>query len=560
MIRRFIIYLVLIFFLIGIPLSVLLVKGYSHVAFPVPVFEPAPLGVILVIPLDSRPPCTDYITSLARMAGFKVILPPTELMDDYQQPANAAGMREWLQQNAGSANSAIISVDMLIHGGLLASRKGMGSEETADAVLSQLSAIHQSYPQIKLFAFNIIPRLLISEDTQTEKYKQLMAQWSILQETTALFENPQDFRRLQLLEAKIPTEIITSYRKLYAANQRLNRRLIELTQNGILSGLVLGQDDSAPFGLGNMERQRLENFIGNLPELRQRIFLTRGTDEVALTLLGPATIGTEGIKHKVYVHYTEPHTATAILPYMPRPLMQTVAEKLAIAAADPTENISEADFILVVHAGNSQSRELQLKDSANLISAWIRAGRNVAVVDLATDWVENQTLLPHLKRNGTLHQLIAYAGWNTASNSIGTAITQSIMSLRGRDTNEPAIALYRDLARVEFLSERILDDWYYQKIYRHQLNEELEKQKVDPYNLKEARVRVTDRINHKLYNAWLQYIHREWRDAVFPLTPPSSGSYAVYDWNLHSSLPWDRTFEISVKAKPSPAQIIEWKH
>ena len=290
-------------------------------------------------------------------------------MDDYQQPANVAGMREWLQQNAGSANSAIISVDMLVHGGLLASRKGMGSEETADAVLSQLSTIHQSYPQIKLFAFNIIPRLLISEDTQTEKYKQLMAEWSILQETTALFENPQDFRQLQILEAKIPTEIITSYRKLYAANQRLNRRLIELTQNGILSGLVLGQDDSAPFGLGNMERQRLENFIGNLPELQQRIFLTRGTDEVALTLLGPATIRTEGTKHRVYVHYTEPHTATSILPYMPRPLMQTVAEKLAIAAADPTEHISEADFILVVHAGNSQSRERQFKDNANLISA-----------------------------------------------------------------------------------------------------------------------------------------------------------------------------------------------
>ena len=76
MIRRFIIYLVLIFFLIGIPLSVLFVRGYSHIAFPVPVFEPAPLGVILVIPLDSRPPCTDYITSLARMAGFKVILRP----------------------------------------------------------------------------------------------------------------------------------------------------------------------------------------------------------------------------------------------------------------------------------------------------------------------------------------------------------------------------------------------------------------------------------------------------------------------------------------------------
>ena len=557
MFQRFIIYLALIFILTGIALSVSFIRGYSFAAVPVQIMEVAPRGVILVVPLDSRPPCTDYLVSLARMAGYQIILPPRELMDSYQKPANVVHMRKWLRQNVAMADAAIISVDMLIHGGLLASRKGTGSNGAASEVLNLLDTVHKNHPQVRLFAFSIIPRLLIPENPHTEKFRQPMIEWSMLQETTTLFDNPRDFEKLQRLEAEVPFEIINRYRALYAANHQLNRNLVKLAQNGVLSGLVLGQDDSAIFGLGNLERQRLENEISRLPQMRKKIFVTRGTDEVALTLLGPATDMANETKYKVFVHYTETHTATAILPYMPRPLMQTVAEKLAISGAEPTSSIFEADFILVVHAGNSQSREAQLKTNADQIKSWMEQGRNVAVVDLATDWIEKQTLLPYLQRNETpLYQLLAYAGWNTASNSIGTVITQSIMSLSGRNTSEASVALSRDLARVEFISDRILDDWYYQKIFRHQLNESLEKQKIDPYNLKDAQKNVAKQINHHLFNAHLQYIRRSWQKAVIPLYAPGHGSYALYNGTLKTGLPWDRTFEIYVDSKIYPAKIL----
>ena len=557
MFQRFIIYLALIFILTGIALSVSFIRGYSFAAVPVQIMEAAPRGVILVVPLDSRPPCTDYLVSLARMAGYQIILPPRELMDSYQKPANVVHMRKWLQQNVALADAAIISVDMLIHGGLLASRKGMASYDAASEVLKLLDTVHKSHPQVRLFAFSIIPRLLIPENPHTEKFRQPMIEWSMLQETITLFDNPRDFEKLQRLEAEVPFEIINRYRALYAANHQLNRNLVKHAQNGVLSGLVLGQDDSAIFGLANLERQRLENEISRLPEMRKKIFVTRGTDEVALTLLVPATDMANKTKYKVFVHYTETHTATAILPYMPRPLMQTVAEKLAISGAEPTSSIFEADFILVVHAGNSQSREAQLKTNADQIKSWMEQGRNVAVVDLATDWIEKQTLLPYLQRNETpLYQLLAYAGWNTASNSIGTVITQSIMSLSGRNTSEASVALSRDLARVEFISDRILDDWYYQKIFRHQLNESLEKQKIDPYNLKDAQKNVAKQINHHLFNAHLQYIRRSWQKAVIPLYAPGHGSYALYNGTLKTGLPWDRTFEIYVDSKIYPAKIL----
>lgn len=558
MFQRFIIYLALISILSGSALSVLFIRGYSFAAVPVLIMESAPRGVILVVPLDSRPPCTDYLVSLARMAGYQIILPPPELMDEYHKPADVTLMREWLQQKIINADAAIISVDMLVHGGLLASRKGTGSNGDAIEVLALLDTLHKKHPQVRLFAFSIIPRLLIPENPHTEKYRRPMVEWSMLQETTTLFENPNDFAKLQRLEAEIPLEIINRYRTLYAANQQLNRRLVTLAQKGVLAGLVLGQDDSAIFGLGNLERHRLESEIDRLPEMREKIFVTRGTDEVALTLLGPVTHSANEAKYKVFIHYTEALTANAILPYMPRPLMQTVAEKLAISGAEPTLSIGEADFILVIHAGTSQNLEARLKTNADQIKSWMEQGRKVAVVDLATDWVQKQTLLPYLQRNETpLYRLLAYAGWNTASNSIGTAITQSIMSLRGHDGMEEAhIAIYRDLARLEFLSDRILDDWYYQKILRHQLNEKLEKQKIDPYNLKDARKQIANQIHHQLFNAHLQYIRRSWHNAVIPLHSPGYGSYALYNGHLQAGLPWERTFEIIVDSKFYPAKLL----
>ena len=195
---------------------------------------------------------------------------------------------------------------------------------------------------------------------------------------------------------------------------------------------MLGQDDSAPFGLGNLERQWLDAVISRSPVLQNKVFVTRGTDEVALSLLGQVIAGTASYRNKVYVHYTEATTADLILPYMPGPLSRTVAEKLALGNAEQSRDFPSADYILVIHAGSARSRSADMAKSAALIKDWLSSGKQVALVDLAADWRTDQALLPFLQQNGApLNGLLAYAGWNTASNSIGTAVTQAAMVLSG---------------------------------------------------------------------------------------------------------------------------------
>lgn len=558
MIRRFFLLFGLIFFIFAGSWLTLHQLNLAKLATPLPLAEPPARGVILLVPLDSRPPCTEYVVKLARMAGFQILMPPVETLDDYHRPANKAAIVSWMLQHVSQADAAIISVDMLLHGGLLASRQGAVSAADTEKMFALLNEVHRQHPQLKLYAFNILPRLLIADDPNTQKYKQLMAEWSSLQETATTFENPKDIQRLATLESLIPSEMIARYRKLYVDNRRVNQQLIFLTQSGVLTGLLLGQDDSAPFGLGNMERQRLENLLAGNPALRNKIFITRGTDEAALTLLSQAIQSSSVAPNKAFIYFTEPHAAATIMPYMPRPLAQTVEEKLWIAAAETTTDLSAADYILVIHAGNRQSKAQHLAAEANNIRSWMEAGRQVAIVDLATDWTAEQTLLPHLRRAGVpIYQLLAYAGWNTASNSVGTAVTQATMTLCGRAASDLPTLLFRDTARVEFLAERLLDDWYYQKTYRHQLNDTLVRKRIDPYNLSQSRKQVENLINQQLYGAHFRYIHSDWRNAEISLRPRYAASYATGAWQIRSGLPWARTFEIYVDLQMSPARILQ---
>lgn len=72
-------------------------------------------------------------------------------------------------------------------------------------------------------------------------------------------------------------------------------------------------------------------------------------------------------------------------------------------------------------------------------------------------------LLRLAAQQGLLLRLAAYAGWNTASNSLGTILGQL---LAGSSSGAG-----RRLDR--FTKERLLDDWIYQAIVRPQWNQEL---------------------------------------------------------------------------------------
>lgn len=543
--KRFFLCLLLILANFTVAAAGLFSAGVIRLARPVAVPAAAPSGPrVVLLPLDSRPPCTQFVEQLAGLADIRLTLPPPALLDNYRTPADRAGLRAWLREAVRGADAAIVSTDMLVHGGLLASRLNTGTAADADEVLALLADLKAENPRLKLYVFSIIPRLLIADGSADYRYQKAMLQYSFLKDQVLTFENPLDNARLGQLAAQIPPEVISRYVALYEANTRFNFRLLKMAESGLLAGLVIGQDDGWPFGLPNMVKTRLSHYLGQRPGLAGRVFITRGTDEVALTLLGKLVSDASGFRPRIFVRYSQAEAPTIVMPFMPHSVAQTVKEKIELAGGRQVATPEDADFVLYVHVGTARTGPVTLTTAARAVRDMVAAGRQVAVVDLTEDFLAKETLFPYLLSEGAdLTKLAAYAGWNTTSNSIGTAVTQAAL-FTGALRRKPAdpLPLYR--RQLEFLTARWLDDWYYQKEVQPYVNAHLRGRGIDAYNLGDD-LPAVNRWVRKLMAGRAETLYRRVL-ADRPLAAGNGQVYFVTGLTVDSRLPWQRTFEVKV--------------
>ena len=107
---------------------------------------------VVLVPLDSRPPCRQHVVDLGRIAGLDVVTPPAECMDYYSQPGDTKAMQDWLITAVQPGDAVIVSMDQLLYGGLLAAREKQTPEAQQDARLSYLRAFRTAHPGIPIYA------------------------------------------------------------------------------------------------------------------------------------------------------------------------------------------------------------------------------------------------------------------------------------------------------------------------------------------------------------------------------------------------------------------------
>lgn len=549
--KRVSIFIVLVIFIMPLIPTIHNINGTERVTLSWQYSEKPAAKKILLIPLDNRPPCMQFVIDLAKIKNYSIITPPADLLGNYKTPADSTALRVWLSNNIKNADAAIISTDMLIHGGLWASRLAHGNENDINTVLALLEKLHNTYPNVPLYVFNIIPRLIIGDNEENTKYQKSMVEYSVLKDKVNLFENPRDFEKLMSLTAKLPFSIIEKYNQLYQINNRLNQALIDMTANGIISNLVIGQDDSKPFGIPNNNKILAERYLAAKPDLENRVHITRGTDEVALTLLGTYTShDIETAPIKTYVAFSD-GIKDLIMPYMPHSVQKTAAEKLAITNTVQTNQLDNADYILYIFVRTKEMNSAYSHKAANEVINLLNSGHKVALVDLSYDFKYNQTLLPFLlSSNANLSNLIAYAGWNTTSNSIGTAVTQAQIYLTSGKNTQTA------LANLKFTLERMVDDLFYQKKIQPFINSYLASNSIDPYNLGIHQEKTAMLAKRRLEFEMKYFIHSPFIKSPFTIsTPEGTNTYKITDLKLSCYYPWSRTFEIAVDVHPEIVRI-----
>lgn len=490
---------------------------------------------IVLIPLDSRPPCRDFPGQLAQIANINVIIPPPGYLDYYRHPSDSQSLAHWLTVVGPSADAVIVSVDQLVHGGLLASRLPAGNRSNAKKTLQLLKDFHAQNPAIPIYTFNIIPRLLLADTAENKPYKEDMATYSILIDKLSLAANAEERMQLEQLESIIPLEIRQRYQDMYATNLWIGQQLMSLAAQGIIRHVVLGQDDAHPYGMANMTKQALQLSLRNEYANNGNVTITRGTDEIAATLVARLIAEHRQVTPHIFVRYSWSGAARTIMPYMPNTVEQTVEEKIAIVKGVQVHTPEEADFILYVHIGTPHTPPAVMQHAAKEIKQYMKSGHLVSLVDLSKDYNKYKNLFPYLeKAKIELSNLVSYSGWNTTSNSVGTAVAHAVIYHYARQND-----ILLEQNHHAYLFQRFWDDWYYQKRVQPELNWLLTKKGVLPVDLGEYYETANDIARKKTaYYAGNLY-SRYFKNKI-------CGNGILGNIQYQIQLPWPRTFEIQL--------------
>lgn len=502
---------------------------------------------LILIPLDTRPPCQKMVIDAGKMAGVQIITPPSEMMDYYTRQGDTKEIQRWLMDNIDKSDGVIVSIDQLLHGGLLASRESGTKQDESQTLLKFMRDLKIKAKDKPIYAFNVLPRITPPPTLESDSKK--MIKISRLIDEISIFANEDDVKLLADLKEDIKQEDLDIYLDLFRRNTALNKELINLAKEGIITKLVIGQDDGEDFGIPNMEKKSLVNYVHSLGISDEVVMITKGADEVALSLLANFVQTKTNYQPKVYVEYNDDKAMRTVMPFMAGSVGSTVEEKLVMANAKKVNSPQEAGLILYVFIGDDENISTQ-RQSALKIKKYLEQGKKVALVDLSKHFSASEVLFPMLlKENVPINELTSYAGWNTASNSIGTALANAVIYKAIRPTfNTTNDMLAVEYNRLNINYERFMEDYYYLKEVIDVINITLRNhgyENVNDLDMEHNYIWMNDLLQLDMQRRANQLNYSKAFKMPFKVQTPE-GIYDLTIRNLQVDVfyPWPRTFEV----------------
>ena len=467
-----------------------------------------PPARVLLIPPDTRPQTLDQPMQLAAMTGAVMRVPPAGALPEFHTPGNTELLRDWLLSQTGQADLLIVCLETLCLGGMIPARRVSDPLETALERLAVLAEIKRREPDLQIYAFGVIVR--VAHDNDPHEEKPYYGQWGReLRAYSAAFDRhvrhgDTEAGALDAARAALPPEILADWLGTRERNHALHLAALELLAAGVLTHLCLTLDDTTPYGLAAHDRRMLEaraDDLGVWPQLD----LYPGADEVPCTLLARALAPQQAC---VWVRYSGLGGAGAELIYEDRPAGELVRAHLRAAGCVLADSPAGADFVLAVNTPGTRQANRQpdfatvdtphrhLPAFVDALHADLEAGRTVSLADIAyPNGAERRlwTLLQGLP----LARLAGFSAWNTAGNTLGSAIAFGKLA--------PLVG--NRAAHAEALFARMVDDVLYQTYVRGQVRERLVN--PSPYDLGDQRAaaeaHLRELITPRIHALWQRH-------------------------------------------------------
>ena len=462
---------------------------------------------VLLVPPDVRAHTLDLPLQLGRIAGLEVRTPPPPCLPRLNEPGDVDALGEWLLDHAHDAEAAIVSLDTLTLGGLIPARRVTTPTEEAVRRLRVLEALRAH--GVLIYAHGTILRVATGDDPFEEKpyYARFGPMLRTYGEWADRAERgePEALSHLERVRRKISQAVLTDYLATRARSRAIHLAALDLLDREVLHRLHLTVDDTSPYGLAVVDRRRIEARIASLG-LTGRAFVYLGADEVPCTLLARFLLERAARHVRVAVDWSVAGAERALLRYEDEPLGALVRSHLQAIGLEIARQ--EPDLWVAVNAPNRTQQEavcqlepeqVEIPDPTAFVGRIherVRRAEKCAVVDVAYANGADDRFVRLLLREDP-SRLMAYAGWNTAGNTVGSGLGLAVATLFERDLN----------ARLEALCVRLADDWLYQVHVRQQVQRTLGD--PDPFDLGplwgRAEEEVASRLAPQIQSLWREH-------------------------------------------------------
>lgn len=419
---------------------------------------------ILLVPLDSRPASGQFAQMIAGQADAQVKQPPYEFLGRFTQPGAPDRIIDWVKkQDLSEYDAVVMSTDMVAYGGLIASREDSVSYERALRRLKDIADLREKYPNVRFYAFSAITRLNPTATRNNANWRLALGRYAEVRERYRTTRDPAAKRSMLNLAAKIPSAEIARYDEIRDRNHRLQQAILRMVKFGAYDFVILGQDDAQPMGPHIGETTRLRRSATELG-VEAKVFFAEGIDQHPNVLMSRALLATRGWTPRVQLVYSDDSGRRKVALYESKTIEASLRDQLLASGARPALPGQEADYTVYLNTPNPDA--LGFSQFLNRLSFDVERNKPVCVADinLGRDGTGDPNLYDFLWQRNRMTRLAAYAGWNTAGNTMGTAIpAANVYLLAKRSGVDP---LKREVAQREFLLHRFVNDYQYHKYTR----------------------------------------------------------------------------------------------
>ena len=453
---------------------------------------PKDKGTIVFIPHDNRPISDVETADTIRQLGYKVVVPPDELLGSKSNLGDSDKLWQWLEDNTTvphkkdkkppykplpGIKAVVLSGDALIYGSLVGSRKHHFTQEELLERVKKFQEFKDSHPKVPVYVFSSIMRTpRTGEASGSEEPGYYFSYGTDIFRYTALKDKEEvegltkrEKKEMKFLTEFLPQEAIDDWLSRRSKNLAVNKAMIDLAKAGTFSYFCLGRDDNAPYSQTHRESRWLNDYGRELGKTRFNNMA--GIDEFGMLLLTRAVNDLETVMPFVYVRYNIGEGARVVPSYSDEAIDKTIRSHVIMAGGVYVTTPARADLVLLVNtnpngetyeandAGNTEKSRFSTRYFMNMLEEELAEGRPVGIADIAYANGSDNALMAALRDKDWLFRLQAYSGWNTPTNSTGFVLGQGMLMPRMSDES-----------RKRLLYTRYLDDWGYQANVRQNLS------------------------------------------------------------------------------------------